>query len=87
MNWFVWMWGSDVELHGSQMTHIAHQLERGKILRDAEARGDVAFLLSELNRNQLTSDDLARLRRLNTPLEAWPDECLDDCMSVKRLPS
>ena len=42
-------------------------------LRAAEAAGDHQFIESELAANQLTEDDLRRLRRHHTPLEDWPD--------------
>jgi|SRR5205814_121752 len=46
-------------------------------LKDAERRGDVAFLRRELERNQLDQADLERLGKMGTPLETWPDEAQD----------
>src|SRR5205807_2592897 len=42
-------------------------------LYKADSEGDTAFLAREMEKNQLTADDLKRLRQYHTPLEDWPE--------------
>jgi hypothetical protein len=49
------------------------QLEYREILRAAELRGDVEFLQREIEKNQLTQEDLRRLRKKLRPVGDWPD--------------
>ncbi len=49
------------------------ELERRETLRQAEARGDDAFLDRELAAVQLTREDLKQIPG-KTPVARWPDE-------------
>ena len=40
---------------------------------DQPPDADIPFIPSELQRNQLTAEDLQRIARHHTPLENWPD--------------
>lgn len=55
------------------MSELSERLAYRKLLDDAEARGDTAFIEAELAKNQLTRDDLKRIAERSTPLINWPD--------------
>jgi len=42
-------------------------------LRLAEERGDTAFIEREIERNQLTAEDRARIAKRHTHVADWPD--------------
>ena len=47
-------------------------------LQAAAQRGDTRYIAGEIEKNQLTPDELARLRERHTPIEQWPDHEGDD---------
>jgi hypothetical protein len=58
------------------LTSDLERLERRayrEALRLAEDRGDIAFLQKEVEKNQLTAEDRARIAKHHTPIAEWPD--------------
>lgn len=49
-------------------------------LQEAARQGNQSYLVSEIDKNQLTGDDLRRIARRHTPLKDWPDSG-DDLLS------
>jgi hypothetical protein len=63
--------GRDVRVVPTEQLPV---LEYRKKLRDAAAANDYGFLRAELERNQLTDEDFARLEHQILPGDQWPDD-------------
>jgi hypothetical protein len=68
-NTFSWFRG----LKSGRKKPLAGSLEYRATVRQAEARGDTAFLDAEIAKNQPSEGDLKRFREQATPLESWPE--------------
>lgn len=56
------------------------RLSYRQCLAQAEREGNVAFIETELRKNQLTAADLRRIAKHHKPIEQWPDEGDDELL-------
>jgi hypothetical protein len=81
------VWNEPVTVVTKRQFDRLCQLERREELRTAERRGDDAFLDRELDRVQLTPDELVKMGGKLTPIDQWPDENFEECFDDQKEPS
>lgn len=81
------VWNEPITVITRRQFNRLRQLERREELKMAERSGDDALLDEELQRVQLTADDLARIRGKITPIDQWPDENFEDCFDSQQEPT